>query len=879
MNPPLTDSSIARLPPECLEIVLHHLRFDLASLHRLLTVSRQFFQLTLPVLYRSPFRLVTRSVDQYDPIPDYPFTRYDPAWPRLVLRIESLTRLLIRNLQLGSPQQISQPLYHDDPDDRSAAEWGLQEYSGWSTLDVPPTIESQFGTGSWDDDEGPWQSHPGNDAAQHEEDSYPDLISFDDEADTFNLENSTAALSLIDNDDQALLSKAPQCGEESGGTGLFVDYFSFYTHQDHRMIESVIRQIFPDHNDYEYDVYLDTMNCAILRHNTKHIVSIDVHDFSTMIPILQDHLDQLERLQSIQIIDRFSERGLELVYQFLKDHTAKFSTCGDRTNHVGDEDPSSGVSTSTTAAMLRQGARRRASGIRHFKYSSNRTRWDQVRPEDQIVCPARLMEALGHGLESIYILRSPEHELEDLETLDVSSLRSLKVWFTEIPNNDATFSRPQFLSRCRQLESLEVYSNSSHMFSWAVIDWISNRRRDKVHTHPWVKDLATQSSLEHPARIRPLVRLRHLRIHSNMDGTAYDILRDALYGFRETLQEIEIHSIVDSMSDTPVWAEEPAIERRSIRNWDSTTPKAEIPAKGHLDKTTKLTEEMDDEECYNKCSSIGSKKLLIQWPVPFLTTLELRGSIAAALDMKSLQSMPRLHTLSLTIDLAPFMSSSPTCHDLSDSHRILHGVAALPYLSPKSLRRVLFAGPWPAISDETLQMMIKVIPSHTPVMTVDANSGRSKHKDDTDDDDVQDASWGMQLTELSVIGNRMVTVPGMIRLAQQMDRLEVMGTDLNLTIPIAEQPWSMAAAFPSDDVYERRPFYSQDGRQFTPDHDFAEVIAEKERGSDSRFGRAFRIRTMQQEAKARDMILRTRVEMPWIDLGPEANHLANRYRP
>ncbi|KAF9129408.1 hypothetical protein BG015_004145 [Linnemannia schmuckeri] len=54
-------ASLSSLPPECLEHILAYHRSDLTLLHALLLVNRTFFQLTVPLLYQSPFLLIKAS--------------------------------------------------------------------------------------------------------------------------------------------------------------------------------------------------------------------------------------------------------------------------------------------------------------------------------------------------------------------------------------------------------------------------------------------------------------------------------------------------------------------------------------------------------------------------------------------------------------------------------------------------------------------------------------------------------------------------------------------------------------------------------------------------------------------------------------------------
>ncbi|KAF9131907.1 hypothetical protein BGW39_001143 [Mortierella sp. 14UC] len=56
-----TTTALSSLPTECLQLILAYHRNDLLLLHSLLLVSRTFFQLTIPLLYQSPFALIKTS--------------------------------------------------------------------------------------------------------------------------------------------------------------------------------------------------------------------------------------------------------------------------------------------------------------------------------------------------------------------------------------------------------------------------------------------------------------------------------------------------------------------------------------------------------------------------------------------------------------------------------------------------------------------------------------------------------------------------------------------------------------------------------------------------------------------------------------------------
>ncbi|KAK5799495.1 hypothetical protein F5H01DRAFT_86574 [Linnemannia elongata] len=53
------------LPAECLVMIFNYLDQDRSTLHALLRVNHQFFQLTIPILYRSPFRLLESRAEAW----------------------------------------------------------------------------------------------------------------------------------------------------------------------------------------------------------------------------------------------------------------------------------------------------------------------------------------------------------------------------------------------------------------------------------------------------------------------------------------------------------------------------------------------------------------------------------------------------------------------------------------------------------------------------------------------------------------------------------------------------------------------------------------------------------------------------------------------
>ncbi|KAF9309060.1 hypothetical protein BG003_010264 [Podila horticola] len=53
-----------QLPDDCIHNIVHHLRHDVYSLFRMLTVSRSMFHATLPFLYADPFRALQRQIQR-----------------------------------------------------------------------------------------------------------------------------------------------------------------------------------------------------------------------------------------------------------------------------------------------------------------------------------------------------------------------------------------------------------------------------------------------------------------------------------------------------------------------------------------------------------------------------------------------------------------------------------------------------------------------------------------------------------------------------------------------------------------------------------------------------------------------------------------------
>ncbi|KAG0369569.1 hypothetical protein BC939DRAFT_460748 [Gamsiella multidivaricata] len=862
------------LPPECLEIIFSYLRYDLASLHRLLLVSREFFRLTVPMLYQSPFRLATGAPDPASRIISFSAAgesrsfsapRYRTAhdstsgWARSLERTKLLSKLLIQELKIDNLGQISRPTVHKAPifDDwgglenvqpllapvdhhfgpRRSVNWDMP--SDWTSnnhwnMNLAPSEDENWGSGH---------------ARQQEECS--DLINFEDNGDDVGSgshQQHQQRTRTISNDDNT-----PQ---KRSRTDLCANYFQYYTRHDHHAIGSVIRELYPGAGRRECDKYMVEIERAILLHNPGRIESIYIQLPSVIVPHLQSNIDKFEQLAMIELNDPvWTDKDLAMVHKFLKDYSALFPAVP--RSAAGEGGPyKQGIEGTTVTSMVQRGMRRRAAAIRHFKYASFRSYWDNTRLDGQLFDPVQLMKALGPGLKTIDSIYWPRTQSADLETLDVSALYSLRIWSQATPHEDLAFSRPEFLSRCRQLKSLELFSSSKDMFTWAVEDWNAHRKKNALpdndealhRLYPRMQP-SPQPSLMMKPHIRPPVSLRHLRIHGPTDQIVYEILRDAFYGFRETLETLEARSDMEYVEGEAEWMDQAQVlllggATSAFRGAYHDTVGA------RQGQEPSPARNMDDEGCYGSLSSIARGPLLIQWSVSRLTILDLVGPIAGVFDLGSLRQMPSLHTVCFWITTQPNAwfntraRNRPSAHCLTSDNGQGHeryDMTDLPFVTFHALKRVLIRGPWIEITDRSLQRMIDTITDHS-------NCG--------DDSDEIDGRWGNQLLEFSVLDNARVTVPTMIRLACQMDQLQVMGMSLNLPPP--------PDAVRPEDVY---PYEYNHPLEGTNKYDLEEPFSESTEYMES-----------DPDTIARRMIMRASLEMPWVDLGPEANHLGRRAR-
>ncbi|KAG0368173.1 hypothetical protein BC939DRAFT_463463 [Gamsiella multidivaricata] len=94
-NYPLPSPKMVRsnLPEECLVMIFQHLRHDRSTLHALLQVDHQFFRLAVPVLYRSPFRLLESKAESW-------------SWVERTQRQVLLLQLFMRAVQIKQSDRL-----------------------------------------------------------------------------------------------------------------------------------------------------------------------------------------------------------------------------------------------------------------------------------------------------------------------------------------------------------------------------------------------------------------------------------------------------------------------------------------------------------------------------------------------------------------------------------------------------------------------------------------------------------------------------------------------------------------------------------------------------------------------------------------------------
>ncbi|KAI9236509.1 MAG: hypothetical protein BYD32DRAFT_20890 [Podila humilis] len=927
-------ASIAPLPPECLEFILEFLSHDLPTLYRLLLVSWQFFHLTIPVLYKSPFKLAagvstsplasSRSPASAHSLSSSSYSSStDPSmsgWTRFLRRTELLVRLLLQNIQTPTLSSRAprlterQALIMDTPvpvlgEEHGPEETGLEQLG--SLLDGGASSQvDRWGTSSSADyspfdeffnldqnrhDRVPppnnWQERGTTVGNDRHSKQFPDLISFNDDD-----YQSRGLLLLQEPQPPETSYSATATSSRKPGTGLLADYFRYYTEHDHQSISSVLILLFPGAGRREYDRILAEIEKSILEHNPGKIVSLKIQHPSTVVPHLMQHLSLFHHLSRVELLDsNWTSQELELVCEFLEAHSTLFpasSPDSERPSEYNVIQPPFG--------------RHGLHGIRHLKYRTGRSHWDGVKLRSQPFNPVQLIQAIGSGtglgLETIDSMHWPETTIEQVNSLDTRCLSKLKICFLVTPHEDWSFSQPTFLRRCRELRHLEIFTSSADMLQWAVQEWNDTHKRRQAPSallphldkslalhYPWIQGVV--SSTAQPKE-RPLVPLHHLCVHGPSDDIVYNVLRDALYGFRNTLEVCEAKSKLENIGGNSEWLDhaDELLSRNKDRGAavpggvDRVLGQGRVVSGQESDPTRHQDKDEDElaEECYLSMPSVESGLLTVRWMMPYLAMLDLYGSIALQFDLKSLAYMPQLHTVCFSIRTAPSLwrrryrrNDDPS--GATSRYAGVSDMTCLPLVTGLRLKRVLIRGPWPEISDKSLLEMIETRVENERQDPRRAGQDANEGDDDEDgekgigkdSEDEEEATWGNQLLELTVLDNDQVTVPGMVLLARQMDQLEVMG--LNLYFPMFQHQY-----FPSQHRQQQPP-----PQQDINSHPSNIIQRSYHYFCNPGAGPSSSVASSppeDAETMARNELLRAQLELPWIDLGPDANHLAKRTR-
>ncbi|KAF9214777.1 hypothetical protein BGZ59_003035 [Podila verticillata] len=680
------------------------------------------------------------------------------------------------------------------------------------------------------------------------------------------------------------------------GTGLLADYFRYYTEHDHQSISSVLILLFPGAGRREYDRILAEIEKSILEHNPGKIVSLKIQHPSTVVPHLMQHLSLFHHLSRVELLDsNWTSQELELVCEFLEAHSTLFpasSPDSERPSEYNVIQPPFG--------------RHGLHGIRHLKYRTGRSHWDGVKLRSQPFNPVQLIQAIGSGtglgLETIDSMHWPETTIEQVNSLDTRCLSKLKICFLVTPHEDWSFSQPTFLRRCRELRHLEIFTSSADMLQWAVQEWNDTHKRRQAPSallphldkslalhYPWIQGVV--SSTAQPKE-RPLVPLHHLCVHGPSDDIVYNVLRDALYGFRNTLEVCEAKSKLENIGGNSEWLDhaDELLSRNKDRGAavpggvDRVLGQGRVVSGQESDPTRHQDKDEDElaEECYLSMPSVESGLLTVRWMMPYLAMLDLYGSIALQFDLKSLAYMPQLHTVCFSIRTAPSLwrrryrrNDDPS--GATSRYAGVSDMTCLPLVTGLRLKRVLIRGPWPEISDKSLLEMIETRVENERQDPRRAGQDANEGDDDEDgekgigkdSEDEEEATWGNQLLELTVLDNDQVTVPGMVLLARQMDQLEVMG--LNLYFPMFQHQY-----FPSQHRQQQPP-----PQQDINSHPSNIIQRSYHYFCNPGAGPSSSVASSppeDAETMARNELLRAQLELPWIDLGPDANHLAKRTR-
>ncbi|KAG0225280.1 hypothetical protein BGW42_004569 [Actinomortierella wolfii] len=758
-----------------------------------------------------------------------------------------------------------------------------------------------------------------------------------------------------------------------------IDYFRYYIHLDHRGLWSVLTLLFPGAGRRVYDRIQAEIELGILKYCAPRIEYMQITNPRLVIPYMLENCAQFTKLREIDLLDKsWKTDELELVYSFLAAHARQFPAATKFAPTVSyngglfeDQQPcslsqASAVTMATrscpsiSSAVRSHNASHAPSAIRCVRYRSSRSPWDNMKLHNRLFDPLQLLLALGPGISDIDMLHWPRTRLSDLiqGKVDAGAIRRLVFRYLDEPNEPSPWHAPEFLQQCRQLMQLRIYTFEAKMFSWAV----QEQRARAQYT-------MTSSSARTPTLALPSpVPLQYLELTAPSDDVLHEVVVSALYAFQKTLQ------VLDSRS---------YLERRSYLSFDpSQDDDNPIPHQlfGHSLPNLQAKQrsrcpptQREEKECVNGGMWMGDDgfrewmfdaPITVRWPMERLRELRLTGGgLALEFDLDSLRWMPNLHTLVLGIQESslqnerfrwvrrqrPFVPKSSSRKFSTEYDDTLFSQKAarrqsllyLPHAAGPQLRRVMFRGPWPEISDCTLARMVNTtVDNHSVVPEWSLGSSSQEHPPSR-------VRWGDRLLELSVLDNHEVTVQGMTHLAASLEHVQIVGFNTNICKRTSTRSWKryqrlkrlirkikqrhlwslgrgpLPVALGGDDevgseqdldwmwessenikieqiMLELHGDEDMSGRKENDEEEMEEEDALKETRPLSPEADVFEFPTgehgsftqyrqwVEQQLQGKkafiedpnhvveDWLLRAQVALPWIDLGPDAQHLGRR---
>ncbi|KAF9160995.1 hypothetical protein DFQ26_005003 [Actinomortierella ambigua] len=621
-----------------------------------------------------------------------------------------------------------------------------------------------------------------------------------------------------------------------------VDYFQYYTQLDHSGLWSVLTLLFPGAGRRVYDRIQAEIELGILKYCAPRIESMKITNPQLVIPYMLEHDAEFVRLKEIELLDKsWKANELKLVHDFLVAHARRFpsATAFTSTSITNDqpneENPPSFLRTSTVVARTMKAGCRilsadrplafscNSSGIRRLKYRSSRSPWDNVCLNGQRFDPLQLLLALGPGIREIDMLYWPTTQLLDVlhGNVDAGAIRRLQLRYLDTPSEPSPWHAPEFLRQCRQLDQLRVFTLDGTMFSWAVQEqqarWLRvhqqrqpQHRRDHSRVERLVADsLAATTSTSSPQNPVPL---RDLGLTAPDGNVMRQVAAGTLYAFQQTLESVDLRSRSEGRDLAPF---DPSLigdelTRRPLSSKSTPNPYAIFCQRDAMHQANSEKQEQAETDTWEEDddgfrSWMLQAPLTVRWPMERLRELRLTGGkLALEFDLDSLQWMPNLHTLALSIrrgalqnerfrwtcNREPFTTltppstgkpsslSTPSSPQTPMKHQSL---MYLPYVAGPQLRRIMFQGPWPEISDCTLDKMIRVAVDTPPSLLRPYPSHAPSPSPKT--------QWGDHLLELTVLDNPEVTVQGMTHLAACLEHVQIVGFNTNICKRTATLSW------------------------------------------------------------------------------------------